>query len=37
MHFFGSLSAAQGSAAIFNDHQPLKMKETENRVFRFRG
>ena len=29
------MSAAQGCAAIFNGDMPLKMKESENDVFRF--
>jgi len=35
--FFGSLGAAQGSAAIFSGYKPLKLKEAGNHVFGFRG
>jgi len=32
---FGSLVAAQGCAAIFNDHESMKMEERQNRIFVF--
>jgi hypothetical protein len=34
--FFGSLSAAQGGAAIFDRGKRLKIKETGNRILRLR-
>ncbi len=35
MAFFNGLCAVQGGTAIFDDGKSLKMKEPENRIFRF--
>ncbi len=35
MAFFNGLCAVQGCTAIFDDGKSLKMKEPENRIFRF--
>ena len=32
---YSEVPAAQGGAAIFNGGRPLKMKESENHIFRF--